>query len=152
MKRTVRGLFTVVVAVSLLVLGTMLKRSVPALHAQGGCALSTLTGNYGFTSTSFVALNPTNSHSPFVPEADVGLASFDGAGNLSVTFTDVFNGLVTQGNSETGTYTVTSGCTGSITLSGVVTNQMVIVSGGTEIFVIETDASGETRTLDLKKQ
>jgi|SRR5437016_801718 len=149
MKRTLGALYAVVVLATMLFLATISKHAVPAVHAQSGCAVATLRGGYGFvTLNSFFAKNP---HAHFLPEADVGLITFDGAGNLSTSFTDSSNGAVAP-FTDTGTYTVNPDCAGTVTLTNLgVHLNIVIVSGGTEIFGIQTDP-GPTTTVDFKKQ
>ena len=147
-----RMLFAAVLA-SLLVLSIIPKLSVPAVHAQGSsCTLATLTGGYGFSATGFNPINTkTRSSAPQPPASDVGLITFDGAGNFSTSFTDVNNGGGTP-FTDTGTYTVNSDCTGSFHLEGLdIHLQTVIVGGGTEVLSTITDP-GLIRTADYKKQ
>jgi len=150
-KRILSVLFALVVSAILVVVMTTSKSNygVPAVHAQAGCTAATLTGSYGFvTLNSFFAKNP---HAHFLPEADVGLITFGGAGNSSISFTDSSNGAIAQ-FTDTGTYTVNPDCTASATLTGLgVHLNIVIVSGGTEILGIQTDP-GPTTTVDFKKQ
>jgi hypothetical protein len=87
------------------------------------------------------------------PIAAVGVLRFDGAGLASLSFTLAFNGGISTG-SDTGTYTVNSDCTGSISFTAgdaPINFNMVISGGGTEVFAIVT-SSGNTQTLDAKKQ
>src|SRR5438309_10487937 len=102
MKRIFAALSTLAVLASMLVLTTFSKHGVPAAHAQVGCTAASLSGNYGFvTLNSFFAKNP---HAHFLPEADVGLITFDGAGNSSTSFIDSSNGAISP-FTDTGTYT-----------------------------------------------
>lgn len=128
--------------------------ALPVVHAQSGCSAGTLTGNYAFSNPGF-----TTPGSPVkgieVPFAAVGVFAFDGAGNISTSYTFAFKGVVSQGLTSSGTYTVNSDCTGSISFTtgdaaGLNLN-MVIIGGGTEIFGIETNPSF-TGTFDAKKQ
>jgi hypothetical protein len=90
-----------------------------------------------------------------VPVAVVGLNTFDGAGNISATATAAIKGGIHTGLTTSGTYTVNSDCTGSITYTAGVasgeTQNVVIVSDGTEIFGIDAVPS-VTATFDAKKQ
>jgi hypothetical protein len=90
----------------------------------------------------------------------VGVSTFDGAGNVSATYTDMSPGkpggygTPIQGTGS-GTYTVNSDCTGSVsftsgTAAGITFN-MVIISGGTEVFGINTTPL-VIATADFKKQ
>ncbi len=151
MKRTLGAVFAVAVLATLLVLGTIPKIQVPAVHAAPGpgCTLATLTGSYGFaTSSSFFSRTGT---SRSLPSADVGVITFDGAGNFSISFTDSSNGVISQNITDTGTYAVNSDCTGTVTFTTGVNFQTVIVSGGKEILAIGTDP-GSTIIVDVKKQ
>jgi len=84
----------------------------------------------------------------------VGVLAFDGAGTLSVSFTDVQQGVAST-ETDGGTYTVNPDCTGSILTttgpSAGITFNMVIIGGGAEIFGINTTA-GFTSSFDAKKQ
>jgi len=85
--------------------------------------------------------------------AAVGVFSFDGAGNASITYTAVFNGSAFSTSvPDTGTYTVNSDCNGTLTDASIAAHfNLATVGGGAEVFGIETDA-GSTDTFDAKKQ
>jgi hypothetical protein len=88
-----------------------------------------------------------------IPGANVGVVTFDGAGNLSVTGTFVFESSGGQRfGPDTGTYTVNSDCTGTATddTAGIHFD-IVTVDGGKEFLGIQTDI-GTTATIDGKKQ
>jgi len=126
----------------------------PAVHAQSGCSDTTLTGNYGFSDSGFFAKSPTGAGQE-VPLAAVGVLTFDGAGNASISYTVSGDGSITPNVSGSGTYTVGSDCTGSIsfTTGGAagITFNIVTVNSGTEVLGIPT-VTGTTQTLDAKKQ
>ncbi len=139
MKRILSALLTLATAAAL----------VPAVHAQ--CTNASLTGNYGLTFSGFN--NDKGKKGNEVPFAGVGLGTFDGAGNVSASFTFSDYGVI--GTSPyTGTYTVNSDCTGTVTAtpgSGNANLSFVIVSGGAEVFAVNT-LPGGTWTADFKKQ
>src|SRR5713226_300124 len=85
--------------------------------------------------------------------AAVGVFTLDGAGNLTASYTAVFNGhAFSTSVPDTGTYTVNSDCTGTATDATIDLHfNLVTVGGGTEFFEIQTD-EGTTDTLDAKKQ
>jgi hypothetical protein len=139
MKRTPSTLLLLVLSTTLL----------PAAHADSGCTDATLTGKYGFF-TPFEFVN-MKAGGPYVPGADTGTVTFDGAGNWSSAFTDVTNGKVTLGNKGKGKYTVNSDCTGSARSGKTRIFNLVIVSGGEEVFLINT-TPGATLEIDAKKQ
>jgi hypothetical protein len=77
--------------------------------------------------------------------AFVGQLKLNGLGALTGTETISLNGAITTGVSVTGTYQIKSNCTGTaaITPQGSPTRNvnLVLVNGGKELMVIETDAS-----------
>lgn len=153
MKRILSALLTLCVLAALLVLTTISKHVVPVAHAQGGCGVATLTGTYAVSAPGFIF--PGNGiKGAEVPLAAVGTFTFNGAGNSSAAYTLVINGEILGSKNASGTYTVSSDCTGSITFtSGDFTPNfnIVIIGGGTEFFAIAT-TPGFTSTLDAKKQ
>jgi hypothetical protein len=148
MKRIIGISLTLAVAAALLALFPDSKRIVPVAHAQSGCSVTTLSGNYGFTGSGFAS---PRAKAAEVPVAFSGLETFDGAGNLSATFTSANNGIISAGETTTGTYSVNSDCTGSASLAPAGTFNFVIVNGGVELMVIQTDP-GDTVTFDAKKE
>jgi len=144
------------VSATLVVVATNWKHSVKAVHAQGGCSLATLTGNYAFSQSGFEAKNVKGSPLPF---AVMGVSTFDGAGNFSITYTDMSPGKPTyipiQGATASGTYTVNSDCTGSLSVTAGaaagLTANMAIIGDGTEVFSIITNPF-IIATADWKKQ
>ena len=151
MKRIIGISLTLTVAAALLALSPNSKRIVPVAHAQSGCSVATLSSNYGFTGSGFASPHHSVKGAE-VPVAYSGLETFDGAGNFSATFTSASNGTISTGDTVTGTYTVNSDCTGSAAFTtGGGTFTFVIVNGGDEAMVIQTDP-GNTITYDVKKQ
>ena len=156
MKRTTNLLLTIAVLTGLATLAPAVKDHftvLPVVHASG-CSDATLTGNYGITWSGFAT--PSNSTTGNeVPWAGAGVVQYDGTGNFSASWTNALNGRILTGLTAAGTYTVNSGCTGSLSFtSGDVTDvtaNIVIVGGGVEVFAIDTTA-GSTLALDLKKQ
>lgn len=145
MKRIVKRLLALALLAPLVIIATTSKRIVRPVYAQSGCSLATLTGNYAFSQQGFISNSMKGNPLPF---ANVGLATFDGAGNFSATYTDMSPGkpggysTPIQGATGSGTYTVNSDCTGSISITsgdaaGIALN-LVIIGGGTEVFGINT--------------
>jgi hypothetical protein len=125
--------------------------AVPVVHAQSGCTYATLNGNYAFTISGWATPPPkvlTEGKSS-IPIAIVGVASFDGAGNWSTSFTYSHNGDISSGIAVPGTYTVNSNCTGTLTGAGEFS--LVILNGGAETIGVQTDKD-TTSTLIATKQ
>ncbi len=101
------------------------------------CNLRSITGNYGLNITGAFVLSPTAT----ALLVSVGQYSFDGAGSFSGSGTTSMNGDVGFGTSS-GTYTVENNCTGTLTVTFsngfVITNNIVIVDEGKEIYIIQT--------------
>jgi hypothetical protein len=84
--------------------------------AQEQCSAATLNGAYAYAGSGFntlpgppVILTPSN---------QVGVMTFDGAGNLKVTMTGVsFFGVIPPFTAYSGTYSVNPDCTGLIALT-----------------------------------
>lgn len=154
MNRIVSAFLALAVSAALVFVATSWKHGVTPVHAQGGCSVATLNGNYGFTSSGFTTPNHSVKGTE-VPFAVVGGGNFDGAGNFSVNYTLALKGIASQGLTTSGTYTVNSDCTGTATFTAGaaagITENMVIVSGGAEVFQIVTSPSF-TGTFDLKKE
>lgn len=154
MKRNTIVFLSVAALVGLLTLAPMIKRHIdtlPVVHAQSGCSDATLTGNYVFVYTGFNSKR--NNKATELPIAAVGIAAFDGAGNVTFSYSDAFNGQIgATSTPDVGTYTVNSDCTltaadptAGNTWSGGV------VGGGTEWDVITT-TTGYTTTMIGKRQ
>jgi hypothetical protein len=127
---------------ALLVLASLLM-VVSAAYAQNRCTDATIKGIYGIQFTG---------RQGGVPVGLVGVATLDGEGNFSGTFSISLNGAIQTGAHAVGTYTVNPDCTGSATDT---TNDLhytfVVLRHGAEMFVINTDP-GNTFTGDFKKQ
>lgn len=158
MKRIVSGLLALAALAALVIVATTSKRIVRPAYAQSGCSLATLSGNYAFSQPGFISSSMKGSP---LPIAVVGVSTFDGAGNVSVTYTDMSPGKPggysnpIQGATGSGTYTVNSDCTGSASFTSGdaagITLNLVIIGGGTEVFSINTTPL-VIATADWKKQ
>ena len=141
MKRILSVLFALAVVVT----------TSSTVYAQ--CGNATLTGNYAFIYSGSNAPGHSVTGKNTFGNAAVGVFTFDGAGNFTVSYTVVGNGHASSTSvPDTGTYTVNSDCTGSLTDTTIdVHFNIVTVGGGAEFFAIQTD-EGNTDTLDAKKQ
>jgi hypothetical protein len=151
MKRMLSAFLALAVSATLVFVVTSWKHRVTAVHAQGGCSDATLTGNYAFSEPGWAPRGRQGNQLPFF---NVGVVALDGTGNLTVSFTDVFHGVVSN-QADAGTYTVNPDCTGSFLIttgpSAGLTANMVIIGGGVEVFAINT-TPGFTASFDAKKQ
>jgi hypothetical protein len=157
MKRTITALLATSVLAGLVILAPGTKHGltvVPVVHAQSGCSVATLSGNYGFTFGGSYLYKQKNGSKKDAPWVGAGLAKFDGAGNATATWAQSSDGQITTNNSWTGTYTVNSDCTGLLTAtpgSGGANMSFAIVGGGAEALGVDTDRNSAW-TIDFKKQ
>ena len=125
------------------------------VHAQSGCSVASLSGNYGFIQPAGVTHSGKKGKGANVPWQFIGVATFDGAGDISAAYSGSLNGQVFTNQTTAGTYTVNSDCTGSVsyTSGGAAgaTYNLVIADGGNEIFAVDT-GTGDTASVILKKQ
>ena len=147
MKRIAGAFLTLVAAIGLVVLP-----GVTTSHAQ--CTTASLTGNYGVNFSGFTTASG-NRRGNEVPWVLIGVVTFDGAGNVSISYSGAINGSVFTNQTGSGSYTVNFDCTGSLSFTAgdaAGTNaNLVIIGGGSEVFGVITDA-GSSATFDLKKQ
>ncbi len=101
------------------------------LYSGGGanlqpsaCALATLSGAYAYQANGFTLAGTTQTG----VADESGVLQFDGVGNVTATYTTSSSGMVAPAVTATGTYSVTSNCLASVTL---------------------TDSSGKSNTLNL---
>lgn len=103
------------------------------------CSVRTLRGSYGYlmkgTNLNWLQL-------PSGPVAIVGVANYDGAGNVTTTATSIMNGLLVPVN-QTGTYTVNEDCTGVVNFP-LGLYPIVITADGREIHGVQTYPQGVT--------
>ena len=129
---------TLTILTAILVGGSILTlrlASTPKVEAQVSCTSANFLGAYGYTFTGLTGFNA-------LPFAAVGRLVADGQGGVSGVETDSSNGEIFQ-RTYTGTYKVNQDCTGSeVSIDNfgkTVKCDFVIVAGGKEIQVIETD-------------
>lgn len=124
MRRTITLIVLVILVACLLVLATGSRYSgrsagiVAEVQAQGGCSNATLNGSYRyiFSGSGFPAAGPIRPTGAELPFAAAGIMAINGDGSLSGSDTASLTGNVLL-RSYTGTYTVNSDCTGSMTLN-----------------------------------
>jgi hypothetical protein len=118
-----------------------------------GCSTASLSGTYSITLAGFGTppphLSPGN---PSVPVALGGLATLNGNGSFTGSFTSSHNGEIGPLESDSGSYTVNSDCTGSLSDATAGLNfAILLLNGGVEALGIQTD-NGTAVIVDIKKQ
>jgi len=80
---------------------------------DGACSNTTLRGDYGFAAEGVLIGTP--GLPPLAPFRSVGLAHFDGKGNLTWLEHTIINGVPLEADwtAASGSYTVNSNCTGT---------------------------------------
>ena len=113
---------------------------------NGSCAVSTLTGAYGFVHDGMDFGSGTHM-------AEVGVATFDGKGHWGHDAMLMNNGEVQHVRSREGTYTINPDCTGSAELRGnqVYTFDFVALNGGATVIQIAT-RTDRSVTWEMKRQ
>ncbi len=110
------------------------------VHASTGCDATSLNTTYGYTLSGFYfdnqgGLNFLSSSGSFVA---------DGQGNLTGKETDSFSGSVIRADAYTGSYTVNSDCTGTLTTVsqtvGTSIYDFVLTGNGNSLQMVEADS------------
>src|SRR5260370_10818185 len=134
-----RIIAAVVVVIGAVVCLAYQRRAPRIVRADAGCDATTLNAAYGYSFSGFIFDNAGNLN--FFSVA--GRAVPDGQGGLSGKDTFSFDGSILRGRTYTGTYTVNSDCTGSLTLSdptnGTIDADFVIVNNGNELQLVAYD-------------
>ena len=106
------------------------------------CSVASLNGTYAMQAQGTIVGQLPSLPSPPFPFAQAGIIAFDGAGNLFGKSTVNLGGLVLQ-PTFTGTYTVNSDCTGTITVNSseglVLHDATVVIRGGRGFRDVQTD-------------
>ena len=107
-------------------------------QAQSACTLNSLNGGYAYLLNGF-----TYDQYGQIDLAASGRMVADGAGNLTAGDTLSYDGTIIKRSYPSGTYTMASDCTGSITLTSSNGNKVnfdiVLYNNGKEMNLIETD-------------
>jgi hypothetical protein len=158
MKRTIPELFAIAVALAVVSLVPAAKRqmtTLPVVHAQSGCSNATLTGNYAAIQPAGFTTPGRSLKGAAVPWQVVGTFTLDGAGNVSASYTAAVNGTDYTSQTASGSYTVNSDCTASLSFtSGDAAGyaaDLAIIRSGAELFGIAA-GNGDTASFDAKKQ
>jgi len=131
----------------LLILGALLV-SLPVLAATdefvpGKCSQAMLKGRYGVIEQATVLAPLPGAPAPPFAAVNSVLANYDGAGNVSGTYTSSFGGLIVPGTFS-GTYTVASDCTYTDQLTspqlGLVAHHTGTITAGLQVNAMYTDS------------
>lgn len=119
----------------LVTLGSMTLQQAYAQDNPASCTLDILRGRYVFDATGYNIVDG----SP-VPKTVVEFLTFDGNGNLTSLATAVVGGKTIQDRAPgTGIYTVSDGCTGTLTFSpSGFTFDLFIAPNGRSFHMIQT--------------
>ena len=118
---------------------------VPKAKASHACTVATLHGIYGGVWSGLLYPGPPPQQpqlvTAFQPYDGLEVATFDGAGNFSSSVTASVGGTPAQTFPDSGTYTVSPNCTGTLTLASGLTFDFIVLKGGKEVKYIDTDGS-----------
>ena len=84
-----------------------------------------------------------------VPDVSLGLASSDGAGNVTYTF-DEFNGALTSGNTSTTAYTVDPTTGRTIATAGINSGPILYLINATSAFYLGVSPSGQSGMIEAQ--
>ncbi len=121
MKLTATHVTTIFAALFLLATATPVRAS--------SCSNATLKGSYAALLTGF---------SGGLPFAALDHVTADGLGNLTGTGTVNVNGTVSSGVPLSATYSINADCTGSATFSSGTTQNLIIKSSGSQVYITRT--------------
>ena len=114
----------------------------PVVRADGGCSLASLNGPYATEGHGTIVGSLPGFPPPPFPFGEVVLDHFNGAGSFFGN-ASVNAGGVALVVPVTGTYTVNSDCTGTITVNTslglTLHNSIVVIGGGQRFIATETD-------------
>lgn len=136
MKRAITTLAAIAATTAIVIsVSTVKYAATPqVVHAQeagSGCSLSSLKGSYALDRQGTLVASILGLPAP-APWGEVAFEDFNGAGTFSGKATVNVGGAVVNGT-VTGTYTVSSDCTGTKTVNtsgGVTVHEAIIVTGG----------------------
>jgi hypothetical protein len=116
---------------------------VHAQNGNGGCSVASLSGAYAVSRQGTLLTSVLGLPAPS-PWGEVARVSFDGAGSFSGTATVNIGGVVLNSIPLTGTYTVDSDCTGTITVHPnvpvTITEAIVVIGGGQQYIATDTES------------
>ncbi|HEY6423992.1 MAG TPA: hypothetical protein VIY28_12240 [Pseudonocardiaceae bacterium] len=130
---------------TLLVTGSAQASDPTPPTASPSCELATLKGTYLFEGNGASVSGTTTT-----PTAFAGSEHFNGAGAVTGSSTFSSGGTIFPRSAFTGTYTLTAGCTGTLTIGTTLHFDIYVASSGDKFTYVQTDpgsvsAATETR-------
>lgn len=121
------------------------------LFAEDQCSNSSLNGTFGFAGMGLIPQTTQNGGLRYDPVSHVGLAAYDGQGNITVSAVVQYQGKASPFKFS-GTYEVKPTCTGTAMLkdstgAGDLQWNFVIVNGGQEIETIALRPAKQPRPM-----
>ncbi|MGE0127808.1 MAG: hypothetical protein AB7U82_07000 [Blastocatellales bacterium] len=114
------------------------------------CTSALLQGAYAFSAEGTITAVPQGSPFPPGHYATVGVINFDGQGNLSLSNTQSYSGLIIQPTNITGIYVIGNDCSGRVTLNTGAVFNVVAADGGREVHFIQINNSTVIRGTSKK--
>ena len=150
MKRTLILLIAAGAVTSLLMLGLVPKKHrilglVSSVHAQEGCSLATLQGDYLVTGVAQARVD--QSDDPTFPRVSLAVHIFDGNGGLTGFTTMSHGGQIIENPNLQATYTLDSNCTGSLTFPEARWRIVVTRDGREGAYIRVDDGTIATRSI-----
>jgi len=150
MKRTVAMLFVIgamTAFVGWVPTTKYTRAALPVVHAQdqsSGCSLASLNGSYAVDRQGTVVAQLPGLPGPPAPLVAVAVARVNGAGSLFGSSTVNVGGAVLNAVPFTGTYTVQSDCTGTVSVDVpsvglTIHGAIIVIAGGQRFIGTETD-------------
>lgn len=111
---------------------------IATVHADQGCSVANLDGAYAVDRQGTIVAQLPGLPPPPAPFAEATIAHFNGAGTFFGSATVNIGGAVAN-PAFTGTYTVNSDCTGTVTVNvpsfGLTLHEAVVVIGGGQRYI-----------------
>lgn len=128
---------------ALAVTGTAQATGLPASAGRAACRAATLKGTYLFAGSGW-----TVSGGESTPTAFAGSERFNGAGKVAGSSTFSSGGTIFPRSAFTGTYTVTRGCTGTLTIGTTLHFDVYLAPSGATFTYVQTDPGSVSATTE----
>jgi hypothetical protein len=112
---------------------------------SSSCDLATLQGTYLFEGTGASVSGTTST-----PTAFAGSEHFNGAGAVTGSSTFSSGGTIFPRSAFTGTYTLTAGCTGTLTIGTTLHFDIYAAPSGNRFTYVQTDPGSVSATTETR--